>query len=340
MDVTRREALSLLGALTWGGTVDAKGLLGADGPPAVGRSHRDAGERRKQLYALLGELPDRARPISARTLAQDERPAYVLEKLELDLNGIEPVPAYFVRPRKLQGRAPAVLYNHAHGGDYRLGKDEFIKGREGLQTPPYAAVLAELGWAGLCIDTWVFGERAHTSELDMFKAMLWQGRVLWGMMVYDNLRAADYLLSRPEVDPKRTATLGMSMGSTMAWWTAALDTRIKATVDLCCLTEFHTLLRKKGLGGHGIYYYVPGLLRQFTTADINALIAPRPHLGIAGLRDGLTPVEGLDIIDRELAQVYAELGAPDCWRLIRYDTGHEETAEARREIIAFLSKRL
>jgi len=336
----RRQAPPLLGTSIPGGTVDPKGFLGADGPPAVGRSHRQAGERRKRLYALLGELPDRARPISARALAREERPGYVLEKLQLDLNGIEPVPAYFVRPRKLRGRAPAVLYNHAHGGDYQLGKDEFIKGREGLQAPPYAEVIAGLGWTGLCIDAWVFGERAHTSELDMFKAMLWQGRVLWGMMVYDNLRAADYLLSRPEVDPARVATLGLSMGSTMAWWTAALDTRIKATVDLCCLTEFHTLLGKKGLGGHGIYYYVPGLLAHFTTADINALIAPRPHLGVAGLRDELTPPEGLDIIDRELTRGYAELGAPEGWRLLRCDTGHEETAEARREVVAFLKKHL
>ncbi len=302
--------------------------------------HRDTAERRRLLYSLLGDLPDRQRPVTARTLAQEERATYVLEKLELDLNGIEPVPAYFVQPKKSRGRVPAVLYNHAHGAEYAIGKEEFIKGREGLQSPPYAEVLAGLGWAGLCIDTWIFGERAHTSELDMFKATLWQGRVLWGMMVYDSLRAADYLLARPEVDPGRTATLGMSMGSTMAWWTAALDPRIKVTVDICCLTEFHTLLRKKGLGGHGIYYYVPGLLKHFTTADINALIAPRPHLGIAGIHDDLTPVEGLDIIDRELSRVYAELGAPDAWRLIRYDTGHEETADARAQIVAFLKKHL
>ena len=62
----------------------------------------------------------------------------------------------------------------------------------------------------------------------MFKAMLWQGQVLWGMMVYDSLRAVDWL-----VDPRRRrrqariATLGISMGSTMAWWLAALDERVK-----------------------------------------------------------------------------------------------------------------
>jgi dienelactone hydrolase len=92
----------------------------------------------------------------------------------------------------------------------------------------------------------VFGERSHTSEADTFKATLWQGQVLWGMMVYDSLRAVDFLARRPDVDAARLGTLGISMGSTMAWWLAALDERIKATVDICCLTDFHTLLAKKG----------------------------------------------------------------------------------------------
>ena len=31
--------------------------------------------------------------------------------------------------------------------------------------------------------------------------MLWKGRVLWGMMVYDTLRAVDYLATRPDIAP-------------------------------------------------------------------------------------------------------------------------------------------
>ncbi len=81
----------------------------------------------------------------------------------------------------------------------------------------------------------------------MFKAMLWRGQVLWGMMVYDGLRALDFLLTRPEIDPRRVATLGMSMGSTMAWWLGALDERIKVTVDINCLTDFQALLARKAL---------------------------------------------------------------------------------------------
>lgn len=340
MDMTRRELLAALGAVGGGTVMRTRPFLGPDSPAAPALGSGDVEERRRLLYSLLGDLPDRDRPISVRAISEEKRNGYILEKLELDLNGVEPVPAYFVRPPDLAGPAPTILYNHAHGGNYALGKDELIEGRGALQAPPYADVITGLGWTALCIDTWVFGERSHTKELDMFKAMLWQGHVLWGMMVYDSLRALDYLATRPEVDPQRVATLGISMGSTMAWWTAALDERIKVTVDLCCLTDFHTLLKLNGLAGHGIYYYVPNLLNHFTTADINALIAPRAHLGIAGLQDNLTPVEGLDIIDAELNKVYAEQNAPENWKLLRYDVGHQETPEAREEILKFLQRHL
>lgn len=298
----------------------------------------DDTSRREQLYGLLGDLPERNRPISVEKISEEDRGSYVLEYLVLDLNGIEPVPAYLARPHHLSSPVPAVLFNHSHGGGYDIGKKEFIEGRSYLQDPPYAQVITGLGWIGLSIDHWVFGERSHTSEMDTFKAMIWRGQVLWGMMVYDSIRALDYLENRPDVDAGRLATLGISMGSTMAWWLAALDERIKVTVDICCLTDFHTLLENKDLGAHGIYYYVPSLLKYFTTAEINALIAPRAHLALAGTRDKLTPVTGLDIIEAELDQVYASAGAPNHWKLLRYDVGHQETAEGRQEIISFLQQ--
>ena len=309
-------------------------------PPATGRSCRDAAGRRARLYELLGDLPDRYRPITATKRGEEEHDGYLLESWVLDLNGLEPVPAFLARPRGLVGKAPAVIFNHSHGGGYDIGKRELVEGRSYLQPTPYAKELTDLGYMVLSIDAWIFGERAHTSESDMFKAMLWEGRVLWGMMVYDSVRAVDYMAARPDVDPDRLATLGISMGSTMAWWLAALDERIRVTVDICCLTEFHTLLAKKGLSGHGIYYYVPGLLKHFTTSDIDALIAPRAHLALAGLRDKLTPVEGLDIIDQEMHVVYQECGHPERWKLLRYDVGHQETPEGRAAVVEFLKAML
>jgi dienelactone hydrolase len=295
--------------------------------------------RRRELYQLLGDLPARQRPISARTVSVEERPGFVLEKLVLDLNGLEQVPAYFVKPRRLDGKAPTILFNHWHAGEYKLGKDELLRPKPG-NVPSYAEDLTAQGYCALCLDMWCFGERSVQTEADTFKEMLWKGEVLWGMMVYDTIRGLDYLLTRPEVDTKRVGTLGMSMGSTMAWWVAALDPRLKLCVDICCLTDFQALIEAHNLKGHGVYYFVPGLLKHFTTAQINSLIAPRPHLATAGTHDDLTPPAGLDRIDRELRSVYQNLGEPNNWKLLRYDVGHAEPPEMRRDILAFLHEHL
>jgi len=297
---------------------------------------KDTEARRRELYYLLGDLPDRSSPISVRKIIEEERDGYVLETLILDLNGIEHVPAYFVHPKDYEGELPTILYNHAHGRDYMLGKDEMLVGRPELHIPPYAVELTRSGYAALCFDAWGFGERRGRSESEIFKQMLWEGKVMWGMMVFDSLRAIDYLLSRSDVDERRLGTLGLSMGSTMAWWVAALDTRINVCVDLCCLTDFNALIDTRGLDEHGVYYYVPSLLKHFTTAQINALIAPRYHLSLAGNYDPLTPAKGLESIDAELREVYEALDATQAWKLIRYNIGHLETAEMRAEVLSFL----
>jgi len=294
--------------------------------------------RRSELYGLLGELPERDRPISVTTIGQEQHELYVLEKLMLDLNDTEPVPAYFVRPNGKHERRPVVLYNHAHGGDYVLGKDELLNARHAIQQPPYAVELTRYGWSALCIDHFSFGERRGRSETALFKQMLWSGRVLWGMMVYDSLRAVDYLVSRPDVDAGRIGTLGLSMGSTMAWWLAALDERIRVCVDICCLTDFDALIETNGLDEHGVYYFVPNLLKHFNTTQINELIVPRAHLSLAGNFDPLTPPAGLDRIDAALQEAYRQAGAREAWKLLRYDIAHFETAAMRAEVVAFLQQ--
>ena len=293
---------------------------------------------RNALYSLLGDLPPRDRKIASEFVIEEDRGSYTLEVLTLDLNGIEPVPAYLVKPKTTSAPRPTVLYNHAHGGEYKLGKEELVAGRSALQSPPYAEVLTSMGYNALCIDTWCFGHRWGRSESAVFKEMLWRGQVLWGMMVYDSIKAIDYLCTREDVDKSRIGTLGISMGSTMAWWVAALDERIACCVDICCLTDFHALIDVRGLDSHGLYYYVPGLLKEWTTAKINALIAPRPHLSLAGNYDILTPPHGLDRIDAELRKVYASAGAPDAWKLVRYPCGHVETHAMRQEAIRWLRK--
>jgi hypothetical protein len=312
-------------------------LASQSGQAAIKRMFVNDASRRAELYNLLGKLPPRNRKVSAQLVSSEDRGSYTLEKLVLDLNGEEPAPAYFAKPKGATGKLPTVLFNHSHGGGYQIGKQEFIDGREYLGKPAYAEFLTSLGFNALCFDAWIFGERARPqAELESFKEFIWRGRVLWGMMVYDTLKAVDYLVTRPDVDADRLATVGMSMGSSTAQWAGALDPRLKVVVDICCLTDWHTLVEVGGLKGHGIYYYVPDLLDHFTTAQMNALIAPRPHLSLAGTQDHLTPQKGLDIVDTELKKAYAAAGHPEHWRLLRYDVGHQETPEGREEIRKWL----
>jgi hypothetical protein len=291
--------------------------------------------RRAELWGLLGDLPPSTSP-TARLLQTENRPGYTLERLQLELNGAESVPALLLIPEKRRQPAPGLLYIHSHGGHYELGKEELYEGIDVL--PAYAPVCAELGLVTLAIDSWCFSGRQHKAdgargEQDAFKHMLWHGRVLWGMMMFDEFQAVTYLAGRPEVDASRLGAFGLSMGATKAWWLAALDPRIRACLNLCCLTDFEAIERIDNLAGHGIYYYVPRLLQHFQTHDICALIVPRPHISLNGRRDLLTPPDGVERVRNYLAPLYRKFGREEDCRIELFDCGHEETPEMRRRIV-------
>jgi dienelactone hydrolase len=298
----------------------------------------DASILREELWGLLGDLPGREAPVSCTVVAVEEREDYVLEVLRLELNGIETVPAFFARPRGVEGPLPTVLFNHSHGGAYGRGKNELTGGADYLQDPPYAVALTRAGYNALCIDAWALGGRQGRTESEIFKEMLWRGQVMWGMMVFDSVRAVDYLLTREDVDAARIGTVGLSMGSMMAWWTAALDERIRVCIDLCCMTDFEALVQARGLDGHGLYCFVPRLLKHFSTARINELICPRPHLCLAGNYDLLTPPKGLSRVDAHLRAAYTAAGRSEAWEMVRYDQGHFESPDMRRRALAFFDR--
>jgi hypothetical protein len=299
--------------------------------------------RRKELWSLLGDLPWQHKPGPVKLVKKEKHDGYTLERLVLDLNGAEPVPALLLIPDQRQERAPGLLFIHWHGGMYDLGKEQLLIGDEAQ--PAYAPVCAEKGLVTLAIDSWCFGERKHVAnghvgEEDAFKLMLWRGQVLWGMMMFDEVRALDYLASRPEVDPKRMGAFGMSMGSTKAWWLAALDPRVRLCVDVCCLTDFEELIKAGNLKGHGIYYYVPSLLKHFSTAQINELIVPRPRLSVNGRQDDLTPPAGVEKVRDTLLPLYRRYGREQDCRIELFDCGHVELPEMRSLLLACMDKYL
>lgn len=84
---------------------------------------------------------------------------------------------------------------------------------------------------------------------------------------------------------------------------------------------------------HREHFFVPGLLAEFSAAEISALIAPRRHLSMVGLADPLTPVHGVASIDVAMIKTYAELGVANGWTQIRSPVGHVETAQIRELVL-------
>lgn len=350
-----------LGGATWAvaqtpPTVGQRWLEAAGAVPElkVPRS-RAAWERqrkqiRAQLWTLLGALPPRPAKLQVQTLRREDRGHYLLEKFRFDNGAGDTVPGYLLLPKNRTGPAPAILYCHWHGGQYEVGKEELF--RTNATPVPPGPSLVQRGYVVLAIDAYCFGERngagpggptetGSAGELTAAKFNLWLGRTLWGMMVRDDLLALDYLCSRPEVDPKRIGITGISMGSTRTWWAMALDDRLRAGVGVCCLTRYQNLIAQAGLHYHGIYYFVPGMLRHFDTEAVVALAAPRPLLFLSGEKDAGSPVEGIRAIERKVAAVYRLYGQPQNFQSRIYPgIGHVYTPDMWDRMLAWMDQHL
>jgi dienelactone hydrolase len=285
---------------------------------------------RAELWNLLGDLPTNVIP-DGNLLTTTRIDGASVEHWRLRLNDVEDVPAVLVIPDVRAPGNPAVMYMHTHSGDHTTGKDELFSGIPGVLAP-YAPDLVEMGVVTLAVDSWCFGERqknpdGELGERETFCEMLWNGRVLFGMMLFDLHQALTWLLRRDDVG--EVGALGMSMGSTQAWWLSALDERVSYCVDVCCLTDFDALIAHGDIAEHSIYYFVPNLLKHFSSAEINALVAPRPRLSMNGAHDHLAPADGVEKIAQHLRAVYDEMSASSNLHVELFDVGHVETPEMR-----------
>jgi hypothetical protein len=303
---------------------------------------------RKKLWRLLGDMPPLFTP-KPKIDRSESRDGYTLEHFTFD-NGIDDtVYGYILIPADCPKSCPAILYNHYHGGKYRQGKEEvIIKAFDSLDFATGEA-LVKKGYVVLCIDAYAFGERrfqgpagdkeeGRQTEWSLFKTFLLEGKSLWAMIVRDDLLALNYLVSRPEVDPNRIATMGMSMGSNRSWWAAAMDERIKATVSVVCLSRYQNLIAHGSMGSHSFYFYVPNMLAEkIDVESVVGLIAPRPFLAMTGELDRLSPVDGVQIIYAFQEHLYKLYEKPENFRALLYpEVGHEYTQQMWKETIAWL----
>ena len=155
-------------------------------------------------------------------------------------------------------------------------------------------------------------QKSATSQHDKELTPADMGRRMGGLMVTDVMQAVNYLASRPDVDAKRIAVLGYSMGSFISSIACAVDIRIHA----CVLAGGGDL---DGPGGYwdssdkmcqGIPYQSLAFLGERGPV-LYALNAKRgPTLVINGLSDEVVdiPHHGPDWFEQLRQQTIAELG--------------------------------
>jgi dienelactone hydrolase len=298
----------------------------------------DAPALRARLASLLGGYAPARPDLLRRTPIVTRFPGLQAERLDLRLADGGSARAILTGPQGARRGLPAVLYCHAHGNRYGIGASELLEGRPALLDEPYGPALARSGIVALCLDMPCFGERATSSESALSKAMLWQGRTLFGAMLGELGGALDLLSTLDEVDATRITAFGFSMGATHAFWLGALEPRLRAVAHACAFADLETLIGTGAHDLHGPYMTVPGLCPAFRTGEIAGLIAPRRQLALMGEDDPLTPPAAVTLAVADLERCYA--GAPPGALSIHVGagTGHKETPAMRAAVLDFLAR--
>jgi len=249
-------------------------------------------ECREKLFALMmgGGKPARVPP-DVKVLQRTDVPHanYALEEITIQTRPDRRAHCWMAIPKSPKGRVGGILAIHGHGGS----GEQVVKG-EGLYW--YGRHLAERGYVVIAPDV-----GSHDLQHPDWTLM--------GERVWDCLCAVDYLASRPEVDPKRLAVCGLSLGGETTMYVGALDERLKVVCSSGWLT---TVQNMKEI--HCPCWNFPGLEENFEFADIFSCTAPRYLICENGEQEpgkGGFPVEIAKGAFQEIRRAYKVFGAED-----------------------------
>jgi dienelactone hydrolase len=289
-------------------------------------------------------------PFDPVVIAEQDRGSYVARQVVFNITGTSRVRALLLVP-KGAGRHPAALMLHDHGGKFDIGKEKMIEPFGAGDASKHASAqawadkefsgrwpgdaLAARGYVVLCADALGWGDRGPLTG-DAQQALASNffnlGSSLAGNMALEDVRAADFLASLPEVDKARVAALGFSMGAFRAWQVAALSDAIAAVVASNWMATAQGLMvpGSSSLRGGSAYQMMhPGLLRWLDYPDVASLGAPKPALFFAGATDKLFPVASVREAYGKMAQVWRAWGATGKFEAIVRPGGHEFPREVQ-----------
>lgn len=244
---------------------------------------------------------------------------------------------------------------HGGAGKYSVaGLREFSAVAERIDSYnyDYGMQLARLGYVALCPDCRGFGERreeagdtqtlpgALTGDcLRLARMGEPLGIPVLGMLVWDLMRAVDYLAQRGQWDYNKPGCLGFSGGGMQTLFLSAADERISCSFVSGYFYGYRDSLLRQSWNCS--CNYVPHLWEYFDMGDIASLIAPRPLLIQSCREDRQNGPRGLENVLEQVTVVKSAcslLGAED--RLIHEicEGGHRFHREHLQENLKRLTK--
>ena len=287
---------------------------------------------RAQLDTLLGPYrpPKTWETVVERTLELSD---HIREERLISAPGLDPVPVHILRPKKeAAGKRAGILAIHGHGmtNDSIAGRDDTpeLKAEIARFRCDYGLQLVRRGYVVAAPLLTPFGRRlaapSAAPRRDACEVTQLRLQMLGRNLITENLRdclwALDCLAAQPGVDENRLGCVGLSLGGRMAMMTAAVDSRIKATVIAGSLNCLQERVITRSIGG---CQTIPGLLKFGDTPEISGLIAPRTILWTVGDRDQLIDRKWEEVAIKRIHRVYDALEAKQNVVVQHFSGGHE-----------------
>ncbi len=284
-------------------------------------------DRRAFFLEQIGGLPERT-PLNPKITGKMKGDGYRVEKLYFESQpGLHVTANLYLPPG--EGPFPAVIHPTGHSATG--------KGRDLYQMA--SITIARGGCAVLCYDPIAQGERQQVPapEGKLFPStsqhsLINQGLILLGsntsrIMIWDGMRAIDYLQSRPDILPDKIGCTGISGGGTNTSYLMALDDRIAAAAPGCYLTGFRSLLST--IGPQDAEQNVHGQLTfGMDQSDYVLMRLPKPTLIMAATQDYFG-IEGAWGLFREGKRLATRQGFPERVDMVEPDTEHGFPPEMR-----------
>ncbi len=308
-----------------------KSLHEKDAPPA---SAKEWDARRKKLreamFAAMGPLPDKPCDLEPKETGVLKRDGYRIEKLRFQSRPDVWVTANAYVPTGTTRKVPAVLAVHGHWQGAR--RDPVVQAR--------CLGLVKLGFFVLAVDAFGSGERytkpgQGTYHGALYGSTLWPvGLTLLGCQVYDNRRAVDYLLTRPEVDGERLGITGASGGGNQTMYAGALDERFAAVVPVCSVGTYQAYLSAACC----VCEVLPGALRFAEEGDVLSLVAPRALMVVSATKDAFQfSVAEAEKSVRRAQPVFQILEAPQKLRHTTFESPHDYNQPMREAMYGWMA---